>query len=214
MLAIFKTPSLSITAILHVPTARPPQAKCLILATTLAPIRRSRLGIALRADAYARLAAQSTPPGRTGRPFTARYVHPQWPKTAILAEIRGNNRGKRLVDGRESLSRRPQPPGCTTRPQKTGSRDSTIISLALHTVEEFLTVHKSGLAAEAGSHRVGPQPVVVANNNYGGLPPPPPPLPPPSSQYPPPTAPVPPRAAQITVRPPSLPLSLSLSSPV
>ena len=83
------------------------------------------------------LAAQSTPPGRTGRPFTARYVHPQWPKTAILAEIRGNNRGKRLVDGRESLSRRPQPPGCTTRPQKTGSRDSTIISLALHTMQHF-----------------------------------------------------------------------------
>ena len=66
------------------------------------------------------LAAQSTPPGRTVRPFTARYVHPQWPKTAILAEIRGNNREKRVVTGRELLSRRPQPPGrhgkfCPTR---------------------------------------------------------------------------------------------------
>ena len=98
------------------------------------------------------LAAQPTSAERTRRPFITRYLHPQWPETAILAEIRGNNREKRLLDGRESLSRRPQPPGCTTRPQKTGSRDSTIISLALHTMPE------RSLLPHGSSHTRPPRP--------------------------------------------------------
>ena len=111
-----------------------PPPKCLIFGRPpLAPIMHSEAQNWSGGRVWV-LAAQPTSAERTRRPFITRYVHPQWPETAILAEIRGNNREKRVVDGRESLSRRPRPPGCTTRPKKTGSRDSTIISLALHTM--------------------------------------------------------------------------------
>ena len=62
------------------------------------------------------LAAQSTPPERTGRPVIARYVHPQRPETAILAKSEGiiGENGSSMVESRSPdvpshLAARPDP---------------------------------------------------------------------------------------------------------